>query len=120
MSKPLPLLASLAQCSLFDPVEYPHQHAGSLHRLGGFADVVVIDLAVARRVAEDGICAREERARALLLALLCRRVRQWTLRPESLVHQRDSDDLITETRELSHSDLDRLHRCEDSLLELAQ
>lgn len=61
--------APLPAEACFDSVQDPHQQARRLHHLRGFGDIVVVDFSVPAWIAEDGVGAREERTRPLLLAL---------------------------------------------------
>jgi hypothetical protein len=101
------------------PVEDPHQQAGGLDHLGGFNDIVEVDLAVAAWVSKYRVCTREQSARSFLLARDGARVCEDPGPTPCLVHEVHPDDFVAEPAHLSDPHFDHFHRNEDPLLVLA-
>ncbi len=116
----LVLLSGSTAQSSFDSIEDAHQETGGDDGLGGFGDVVVVHVAMARRVAEGGVRAGEQHARAFLLASHGVGVGEGAGRTEGAVHEVDSCGVLTEFGEFADAHLDCLHRHEDGLLVLAE
>ena len=104
---------------ILDAIEDSHEKARCLRRFGRLGHIVVVHLAVTRRVAKYRIRASEQCPGPFLLCLHRRGVGQPAAGSEGLVDQADADGVVAGAREPAYPDPCCPQGRDDSLLALA-